>query len=49
MTAPDRPPRAAVGGLAGSGKTALIKQLCNRLWLDAIVALLGAEGGLNGA
>jgi Ni2+-binding GTPase involved in maturation of urease and hydrogenase len=49
MTAPDQPPRAAVGGSAGSGKTALMEQLCKRLRLDAIVAFLRAKGGLKRA
>jgi Ni2+-binding GTPase involved in maturation of urease and hydrogenase len=49
MTAPDQPRRAAVGGPAGSGKTALMEQLCKRLRLDAIVAFLRAKGGLKGA
>jgi hypothetical protein len=47
MTAADQPPRAAVGGPADSGKTALMEQHCNRLRLDAIVAFLRAKGGLN--
>jgi molybdopterin-guanine dinucleotide biosynthesis protein len=49
MTAPDQPPRAAIGAPAGSGKTALMEQLCKRLRLDAIVAFLRAKGGLKGA
>jgi Ni2+-binding GTPase involved in maturation of urease and hydrogenase len=49
MTAPDQPPRAAIGAPAGSGKTALMEQLCKHLRLDAIVAFLRAKGGLKGA
>jgi Ni2+-binding GTPase involved in maturation of urease and hydrogenase len=49
MTAPDQPPRAAIGAQVGSGKTALIEQLCKHLRLDAIVAFLRAKGGLKGA
>jgi Ni2+-binding GTPase involved in maturation of urease and hydrogenase len=49
MTAADQLPRAAVGGPADSGKTALMEQHCNRLRLDAIVAFLRAKGGLKGA
>ena len=43
MTAPDQPPRAAIGAPAGSGKTALMEQLCKHLRLDAIVAFLRAK------
>jgi Ni2+-binding GTPase involved in maturation of urease and hydrogenase len=50
MTAPDQPSRAAIGAPVGSGKTALMEQLCKRLRrLDAIVAFLRAKGGLKGA
>jgi hypothetical protein len=49
MTAPDQPPRAAVGGPAASVKTSLMEQLCKRLRLDAIAAFLRAKGGLKRA
>ena len=49
MTQTHGPLRVGVGGPVGSGKTALMEQLCNRLWLDAIVAFLRAKGGLKGA
>jgi predicted ATPase len=43
-----QPLRVGVWGPVGSGKTALMEQLCERLRLDAIVAFLRDKGGLKG-